>query len=133
MARKTRCARLTFLLLAAIAAASAQQLPTRATAERSLPPPLLPLPDPTTSSGRRSLLATRLDQIRLPPLFRISLYASGFPARFMALGRADADATVVFVSSTTDRVRAPAALAAVTASEAAPAQPTQPILAACRR
>lgn len=42
-----------------------------------------------------------LDRITLPPGFSISLYVdSTFPARFFALGKADTNNTVVFVSST---------------------------------
>ena len=55
------------------------------------------------AAGRRRLLAAPrlpLDRIQLPPLFSISLYADAqFQACFLALGRADASTTVVYVSS----------------------------------
>ncbi|KAL4422819.1 hypothetical protein ABPG75_009016 [Micractinium tetrahymenae] len=48
-----------------------------------------------------------LDRITLPPGFSISLYVDAtFPARFFALGKTDANATVVFVSSTKGTVTA---------------------------
>lgn len=62
---------------------------------------------PAASGGRRLQAAPRLplDRIRLPPLFSIDLYVdASFPARFMELGQADANATVVYVSSTQDKV-----------------------------
>lgn len=48
-----------------------------------------------------------LERLRLPPGFSIDLYVDSIvpDARFMALGRADEQATVVFVSSTTGSVR----------------------------
>lgn len=57
----------------------------------------------------RHLAATDLplDTIRLPPGFSIDLYSpDSFPARFLALGQSDANATVVYVSSTQDVVTA---------------------------
>lgn len=61
-----------------------------------------------SGGGRRLQAAPRLplDRIRLPPLFSIDLYVdASFPARFMELGQADVNATVVYVSSTTGTVR----------------------------
>lgn len=47
-----------------------------------------------------------LERVRLPPGFAIGLYADSVVpnARFMALGQANDQATVVFVSSTTGQV-----------------------------
>ena len=65
------------------------------------------LAPPVASGGRRLQAAPRLplNRIRLPPRFSIDLYVdASFPARFMELGQADANATVVYVSSTQDKV-----------------------------
>jgi hypothetical protein len=62
-----------------------------------------------TATGRRLTAAPDLplDTITLPPGFSISLWTPAtFPARFMALGKADDNGTVVFVSSTTSVVTA---------------------------
>lgn len=68
---------------------SAAASPASAAAPAALPPaPNLPL-----------------NSITLPPGFSISLYVDAtFPARFFALGKADGNATVVFVSSTKGKV-----------------------------
>lgn len=58
-------------------------------AQAALPPPLPPAP------------RLPLGRVKLPPGFSIRLFSPyTFPARFMALGQADGNATVVFVSST---------------------------------
>lgn len=58
-------------------------------AEAELPPPLPAAP------------RLPLGRVKLPPGFSISLYSPyTHPARFMALGQADSNTTVVFVSST---------------------------------
>ncbi|PSC76447.1 sorbosone dehydrogenase [Micractinium conductrix] len=85
-----RWAPLALLLLAAAAAAPAAAQVELETRGRALlnPAPKLPL-------------AT----IKLPPGFSISLYVNAsFPSRFLALGQSDENATVVFVSSTSQGV-----------------------------
>lgn len=76
---------LVILLAIAQAPAASAQLP-------SLEAPPLPLPP---------ALRLPLEQIKLPTPFSISLYVDTVVpnARFMALGKADGNATVVFVSS----------------------------------
>ncbi|PRW57690.1 sorbosone dehydrogenase [Chlorella sorokiniana] len=72
--------------------------------------PALPGAGGGSGGSRRHLQAAPrlpLDRIRLPPLFSIQLYVdASFPARFMELGQADANATVVYVSSTTGTLTA---------------------------
>jgi glucose/arabinose dehydrogenase len=94
MARPALPRQLALLLVIAAAAARVAQGAAPLPAGLALAPPS-PLP-----TSRPAPL--RLEDIRLPPGFNISLYideADFIPARNMALGKADGEATVVYVST----------------------------------